>query len=66
MTISEVRFRIEQIQKLKGQDIEKAHGMEDDLFQDVLRAIAKGSKKARALAQEALKSLQIEMSRHCA
>jgi hypothetical protein len=66
MTIAKVRSQIKYIEKMKGLDMEKAHSLEDELLQDVLRAIAKGSKKARALAQEALKSLEIDMSRHCA
>lgn len=66
MTIAEIRFRVQtKIQPLAGRDDEKAHGMEDDLLRDVLKAIAKGSKKSRELAQEALKSLQIEFPRHC-
>jgi hypothetical protein len=66
MTIAEIRFRVQtQIQPLAGRDDEKAHSMEDDLLQDVLKAIAKGSGKSRALAQEALKSLKIKFPRHC-
>jgi hypothetical protein len=66
MTIAEVRFHIEEIRALKGRDTEGAHSLEDDLFQHVLTTIAKGSKKSRKLAQEALKSLKIKFARHCA
>lgn len=67
MTIAEVKAQIEEIKKTKDKpDVEQAHGMEDELFKNVLQAIAKGSKSARSLAREALKSLEIEMSRHCA
>jgi hypothetical protein len=65
MTIVEIRFQVEQIQTMAGRDDEKAHGMEDALWQDVLRAIAKGSRKSRVLAREALKTLQIKFPRHC-
>jgi hypothetical protein len=66
MTIAEVRFRVQtKIKVTAGRDDEAAHSMEDDLFKDVLMAIAKGSKKAQALAREALKSVKIEFPRHC-
>jgi hypothetical protein len=66
MTITEIRFRVQtKVQELAGRDDEKAHGAEDDLFRDVLKAIAKGSKKSRELAREALKSLEVRFTRHC-
>lgn len=66
MTTAEIRFRVQtKVQELAGRDDEKAHGAEDDLFRDVLKAIAKGSKKSQELAREALKSLEVRFTRHC-
>ena len=66
MTIAEIRFRVQtQIQVLAGRDGEKAHSAEDDLFRDVLKAIAKGSKNAQKLAEAALKSSELMFQRHC-
>lgn len=65
MRVSEIRFQIEQIQKIQGSDDEKAHSMEDTLYTDVLQAIAKGSKNATKLAQEALKAGKLSFQRNC-
>ncbi len=44
-------------------DVERAHMLEDDLFQDVLIAIANGHRHPQTLAREALKSQKINFSR---
>ena len=62
MTIEEVRETLRQIDAAKSDD-EKAHSMRDDLWQDVLEALAdEGSE----LAREALKSEDIRFCRWCA
>lgn len=58
MTVKEIADRIEQINEVK-RDYEIAHSMEDELREDVLKAIARGSKNAKALAEEALKTSDI-------
>jgi len=64
--IKEVRDRVARIADIASDDA-KAHSNEDDLYIDVLKAIAnhKGGNPAR-LAQEALKTQSIEFSRWCA
>ncbi len=63
MDIAEVRSRIRSIKASKG-DNEVAHSKQDELYEDVLRAIARGAD--RALAREALKVQKIEFERWCA
>lgn len=65
MKIQEVIDRIANIKRIRGDD-ERAHGAEDALHQDVLRAIAGGTKNCRRLATEALKTLDIKFARWCA
>lgn len=65
MRVSDVKFQVEQIKAIAGRDDEAAHSMEDELFIDVLKAIAKGSRQAKALAREALKSKALQFPRHC-
>lgn len=64
---SQVRARVEQIAEMAG-DPEVAHGAEDDLHGEVLRAIAERSTDpwARAVAEEALKSANLDFARWCA
>jgi hypothetical protein len=62
MTINEVRARVAKIESVKHDD-EVAHDLEDALHLEVLEAIARGSKNAKALAVEALKSRTIEFQR---
>jgi regulator of protease activity HflC (stomatin/prohibitin superfamily) len=64
----EVTERVEEIRELAG-DYEAAHSREDQLHQDVLRAIATGrydAKFAAQLAAEALKTTEIDFPRPCA
>jgi hypothetical protein len=66
MTVDEIKKRIAAIEAMKADD-EAAHGAEDELYQDVLYAIAGGRcDDARACANEVLKTKEIEFSRWCA
>jgi hypothetical protein len=65
VTTEEVRHRVDEIWESVNDD-EHAHGLEDDLWQDVLRAIAAGAPNAAELATEALKTTDIEFARWCA
>lgn len=64
MTVKDVQARLQKI-KAKRDDYEMAHMMEDDLRRDVLREIAQGTRKSRALAGEVLKSRHIKFARAC-
>lgn len=64
--MDDVRLRVEAISAARRDDA-VAHDMEDDLFADVLRAIAGGQcADPSALAYAALASLDIGFSRWCA
>ena len=69
MTVSEIQQRVEKIRDAAG-DSEVAHGLEDDLHVDVLKAIADQDphqpwvmNDIRQLATEALKTREIDFSR---
>lgn len=62
ITIAEIKKWIEEIKQL-GYDPEIAHSKEDDLFRDVLTAIAKDPTHAQALAKEALKATKLDFER---
>lgn len=68
MTPQDVRKRVEQIRKLAGPgaDYEALHGMEDNLHQDVLAAIAEGVLEPQAVAAAALRTKKIEFPRYAA
>jgi hypothetical protein len=66
MNIEDVELRVENIRERAGDD-EVAHGMEDDLHQDVLRAIAAGTcSDPVGCAASALKTCDIDFARWCA
>lgn len=66
MTISVVRERLKRISDCAGDD-EIAHGEEDQLYADLLQAIADGScDDPQACAAEALKTKNMEFVRWCA
>lgn len=65
MSPEDVRERVRYIALIGGDD-EIAHGEEDKLHQDVLRAIADGADNAPALARMALDTLNIPFARWCA
>jgi hypothetical protein len=60
ITVEEIRARVTEIDKL---DSERAHDAEDQLWCDVLRAIAEGAHNASELAAEALKTEALDFSR---
>lgn len=64
MDVSHVRDRVTAIAEA-ADDFEHAHGLEDDLFSDVLASIAMTSTdaQAKALAAAALRSKEIHFQR---
>lgn len=62
MTVKDVRIRLLLIAELQ-RDGEMAHSAEDRLWEDVLRAIARGDKYPISLAAEAVKSRDIVFDR---
>ncbi len=63
MTEDEVRRRVEEIDEIADLQ-ERAHFEEDQLYCDVLEAIAAGADNATALARAALATRQIVLDRH--
>lgn len=68
MTPADVRRQVEIIRKLAvpGADYEALHGMEDNLYKDVLRAIAEGVLEPQTVAATALRAEKIEFPRYAA
>ena len=68
MTVAEIRERVKSIQDkgIRERDYEAAHGMEDDLYRDVLQQIASNPRGAQRLAEEALKTKNFDFARHAA
>ena len=65
LTVYAVESVVRTISRM-SKDAEAAHGLEDTLHQDVLKAIAEGrTPDARALAKAALKSQDISFGRFC-
>lgn len=68
LTLEKVRDRVAAIFEARHDD-EKAHSLEDDLYRDVLMAVARGQYrgcKAEDLAFEALKTQGLSFERWCA
>ncbi|WP_433701746.1 hypothetical protein [Nocardiopsis sp. CA-288880] len=65
MTPQDIRDRVARIEANRDDD-ETAHSMEDDLYTDVLKAIAGGAPNATELAREALRTVDIDFARWCA
>ncbi len=65
MKVADVKSRVEQIRTI-AQSHEAAHSKEDELYADVLAAIARGATNAQELAQAALQTEYIEFVRVCA
>lgn len=70
MTIKEVKAKVAEIATLGARDSERAHAVEDDLFEAVLRAIANDTasgtavpRGVRALARAALKTKRFTFPR---
>lgn len=63
LTVRQVRRKVGEVRRNAG-DFEAAHAREDDLHQEVLRAIASGDcEDPRACAAEALRTLAIKFRR---
>ena len=62
MTLADIKARIKAI-KACAHDAEKAHGMEDDLYRDVLEAIANDCLAPIVFAKEVLKAGKIDFAR---
>lgn len=65
MTIEEVCYTVATIEAI-AHDYERAHGLEDELYEAVLKAIADNAPNAALLAHYALKTKDIEFARYCA
>ena len=65
MTTEEIMRTIQEISRL-SEDDEVAHSMEDELWENVLKAISEGAPNAAELAAYALKTKNISFSRWCA
>jgi hypothetical protein len=59
MTVDEIRARVARLAEVGDVD-DEGHVAEDELHQDVLRAIAAGAPNAAELAAEALRSLDLD------
>lgn len=62
MRVAEVRDRVNAV-AVEVHDPEKAHGLEEDLWRDVLKAIEEGHPFPRTLARLALETQDIEFPR---
>ena len=63
MKITSIEKRVQEIHDAAGNGLGTAHGLEDDLYFDVLQAIAKGSGNPREMAEAALKTREVEIWR---
>ncbi len=68
LTINEIKERLKTIKRIaeEDNDDEVAHSREDELYQDVLKAISEGHPNAIELAKLALTSSNITFCRWCA
>jgi hypothetical protein len=60
ITVEEIRAKVKEISR---NDSEIAHSMEDNLYIEVLKAIAAGVDNAQTLAKEALKAHDLTFER---
>ena len=66
MTVEDIREMVKEIEQVRD-DPEVAHSREDDLYHDLLHAIASGTcRDAAACAKEALLTEKISFPRWCA
>jgi hypothetical protein len=63
MTVADIEERLELIRHYSSFDADTAHFREDDLWEDVLTAIAEGAANAQELARKALESRSIPFER---
>lgn len=67
MNVRDVAAKVDQVRRAAAQgDHEKAHGLRDNLFAEVLIAIADGYRNPEGLACEALETEKISFNRWCA
>jgi hypothetical protein len=68
MTVEEAQARVEEIRELSTHSDEGAHSKEDQLYRDVLKAIASGQNISSPadLAQAVLVTEDMEFARWCA
>ena len=65
MNLNDVKVRVEKIRELR-RDADSAHEMEDDLYTDLIREIARGGDEVYAeMAKAALKTQEIDFVREC-
>lgn len=62
LTLEEIKIRIQEIKDI-SYDNEKAHGYEDQLREDILKAISEGAENAQEMAKLALSTNDIKFSR---
>lgn len=66
LNVGDVRQAIREVERVSSEgDHERAHGLEDQLYKDVLRSIAIDPSNAQAIAAEALSCETLEYPRHC-
>ena len=65
MTHDQAKQRVQHIRDIAN-DPEAAHGAEDQLFLDFVRHVASFEGPHRAIAEEILKSGEIDFPRYCA
>lgn len=65
INMHEVVEALDEIERCRS-DFERAHGLEDKLYETVLRAIAGGHTQPVALARKVLTSQFIDFSQHAA
>ena len=64
LTLLDVEKRVGEIKnKVIERDYEYAHSMEDDLYVDVLKAIAAGTRNSKQMAEAALKTQELDFPR---
>lgn len=64
LTLADVEARVQNVREtIAGADAESAHCEEDQIYRDVLAAIAAGQRGAKELAAAALKASEIEYER---
>lgn len=65
ITAEDIAHRLAAIHAVQNDD-ERAHGLADDLYRDVLTAIAAGAQDAQLLAAAALRVETLDFARWCA
>ncbi len=63
MKVTDIEARLAKIKEVASEKDGQAHGLEDDLFLDVLKAIANGADDPRALAAAAIQSADLDINR---